>query len=140
MEETEEGDLNVTCTMKCLEVGTIGGGTILKSQNTNLNMLKCAGGNMTDPGRNAKRFAEIICGTVMAGELSLLAALCTHELVGSHMTFNRSKLNLSVTKPQEEIQKPIEGRKVTANLRVEMQASKDSDGKESLKVGCAQVF
>lgn len=32
MEKTDSGDLRVSCTMKCLEVGTVGGGTILPAQ------------------------------------------------------------------------------------------------------------
>lgn len=36
MKKTETGDLYISCTMKCLEVGTVGGGTILKPQQTAL--------------------------------------------------------------------------------------------------------
>ena len=32
VEATEAGDLRITCTMKCVEVGTVGGGTILEPQ------------------------------------------------------------------------------------------------------------
>lgn len=32
MEKTELGDLYISCTMRCLEVGTVGGGTILPAQ------------------------------------------------------------------------------------------------------------
>ncbi|MFH4975915.1 hypothetical protein AB6A40_002624 [Gnathostoma spinigerum] len=94
MEETAAGDLYVTCNMRCLEVGTIGGGTILRPQQACLQMLGCAGAHSSNPGDNAKRFAEVICATVMAGELSLMAALCTDDLVRSHLKLNRSKVNL----------------------------------------------
>ena len=40
--ETGE-DLYVTCTMPCVEVGTVGGGTILKAQRACLKMLGCQG-------------------------------------------------------------------------------------------------
>ena len=33
--------------------------------------------------------AQIICSTVLAGELSLMAALVTDDLVSSHMKLNR---------------------------------------------------
>lgn len=57
-------------------------------------MLKCRGSNFETPGLNARRLAEIICATVVAGEVSLAAALLTDDLVKSHMTMNRSKLDL----------------------------------------------
>lgn len=53
-------------------------------------MLDCAGGNKISPGANSKLLAEIICSTVMAGELSLMAAQCTNDLVKSHLRLNRS--------------------------------------------------
>lgn len=52
-------------------------------------MLNCDGASVDVPGNNAKRLAEIICATVLAGELSLLAALCTGSLVKSHLRLNR---------------------------------------------------
>ncbi|KAK0420385.1 hypothetical protein QR680_014651 [Steinernema hermaphroditum] len=93
--KTETGDLKVSCLMKCLEVGTMGGGTILPSQNAALEMLKCAGGRKDEPGSNPKRLAKIVAATILAGEISLLAAQCTHTLVSSHMTLNRSKVKLN---------------------------------------------
>ncbi|VDM21929.1 unnamed protein product [Wuchereria bancrofti] len=42
------------------------------------------------PGESAKHLAEIICSTVLAGELSLLAAQCSNDLVKSHIRLNRS--------------------------------------------------
>jgi len=95
MKKTSSGDLMVTCDMKCLEVGTVGGGTILAPQQTCLQMLKCRKPE-AKPGENAQRLAEIICAAVVAGEVSLVAALLTDDLVKSHMTMNRSKLNLQM--------------------------------------------
>ncbi|KNC74498.1 hypothetical protein SARC_12957, partial [Sphaeroforma arctica JP610] len=37
----------------------------------------------------------IVCGTVLAGELSLMAALAAGHLVTSHLVHNRSSLNLA---------------------------------------------
>uniref|UniRef100_A0A1I7TPP5 hydroxymethylglutaryl-CoA reductase (NADPH) n=1 Tax=Caenorhabditis tropicalis TaxID=1561998 RepID=A0A1I7TPP5_9PELO len=94
MEVTEEKDLYVSCTLPCIEVGTVGGGTILSPQRACLESLDCAGPNQEAPGRNAERLAEVIAATVLAGELSLMAALTTNDLVSSHMKLNRSKLQL----------------------------------------------
>lgn len=62
-------------------------------------MLGCAGSNDGAPGENAKRLAQIICATVVAGELSLLAAQCSNDLVQSHMKLNRSAIFFP-TKPE----------------------------------------
>lgn len=57
-------------------------------------MLGVCGPNPDAPGENANQLARIVCATVMAGELSLLSALAAGHLVKSHLTHNRSKLNL----------------------------------------------
>ena len=59
-----------------------------------LQMLGVCGPNHDAPGENANQLARIVCATVMAGELSLLSALAAGHLVKSHLTHNRSKLNL----------------------------------------------
>ena len=41
------------------------------------------------PGENASKLAQIICGAVMAGELSLMSALAAGHLVRSHLKHNR---------------------------------------------------
>jgi hydroxymethylglutaryl-CoA reductase (NADPH) len=68
-------DLLISCTMPSIEVGTIGGGTQLPPQAACLDMLGVRGPHPTDPGKNAKQLARIVCATVMAGELSLCSAL-----------------------------------------------------------------
>ncbi|KAI8338669.1 3-hydroxy-3-methylglutaryl coenzyme A reductase [Chlamydoabsidia padenii] len=83
-------DLHISCTMPCIEVGTIGGGTILPPQQSMLDMLGVRGPHPTEPGKNAQRLARIICASVMAGELSLCAALAAGHLVKAHMAHNRS--------------------------------------------------
>lgn len=52
-------------------------------------MLGVKGAHPAQPAENAKSLARIICATVMAGELSLLAALVNSDLVRSHMRHNR---------------------------------------------------
>ena len=83
-------DLLITITMPCVEVGTVGGGTVLLPQQSVLEMLGIKGAHPTDPGANAKQLARIVVGGVMAGELSLLGALCSGELIKAHMAHNRS--------------------------------------------------
>lgn len=87
-------DLRISCTMPCLEVGTIGGGTVLPPQSACLEMLGVCGSCAENPGENAKLLASIICGTVLAGELSLMSALAAGHLVRSHLKHNRSTVNV----------------------------------------------
>ncbi|KAI5996499.1 hydroxymethylglutaryl-coenzyme A reductase-domain-containing protein [Pisolithus orientalis] len=94
MEPTNGGkDLLVTVTMPSIEVGTVGGGTILAPQAAVLEMLGTRGPHLTVPGRNAERLARIISAAVMAGELSLLSALAAGHLVRAHLAHNRSQTN-----------------------------------------------
>lgn len=88
-------DLYISCTMPSIELGTVGGGTNLAPQRACLQMLGVQGTSASQPGENARQLARVVCGTVLAGELSLMAALAAGHLVKSHMTHNRSKSNLS---------------------------------------------
>jgi len=83
-------DLYITCTMPSIEVGTVGGGTVLPAQSACLEMLGVKGPHPTNPGENASQLARIICGAVLAGELSLMSALAAGHLVRSHLRHNRS--------------------------------------------------
>ncbi|XP_039747956.1 3-hydroxy-3-methylglutaryl-coenzyme A reductase [Pararge aegeria] len=89
-------DLYVTCTMPCLEVGTVGGGTVLAGQGACLEILGVKGAAVR-PAENSARLASLICATVLAGELSLMAALVNSDLVKSHMRHNRSAINVQGT-------------------------------------------
>ncbi|KAK6041828.1 Hydroxymethylglutaryl-coenzyme A reductase, partial [Cooperia oncophora] len=93
-------------------------------------MLSCAGPSPAEPGAHARRLAEVICSTVLAGELSLMAALVTDQLVSSHMKLNRSRLQLypsmpamttsSVEKPSPFLRKPVEREpRVKRTIKVE---------------------
>ncbi|GAA5983732.1 hypothetical protein JCM5350_002374 [Sporobolomyces pararoseus] len=91
MEAINDGkDLLITCSMPSIEVGTVGGGTILLPQAAMLDMLGVKGPHPTSPGHNAQQLARIICASVMAGELSLMSALAAGSLVQSHLAHNRS--------------------------------------------------
>ncbi|KAK5870563.1 hypothetical protein PBY51_003501 [Eleginops maclovinus] len=87
-------DLYITCTMPSIELGTVGGGTSLPPQQACLQMLGVQGASLECPGDNARQLARVVCATVLAGELSLMSALAAGHLVKSHMTHNRSKVNL----------------------------------------------
>lgn len=54
-------------------------------------MLGVQGASQDCPGENARQLARVVCATVLAGELSLMAALAAGHLVESHMTHNRYK-------------------------------------------------
>ena len=76
--------------MPSIEVGTLGGGTILDPQGAMLDMLGVRGPHPTNPGENARRLARIVAAAVLAGELSLCSALAAGHLVRAHMQHNRS--------------------------------------------------
>ncbi|XP_046403128.1 3-hydroxy-3-methylglutaryl-coenzyme A reductase [Ischnura elegans] len=106
----EDGkDLYVSCTMPSIEIGTIGGGTVLPPQAACLEMLGVRGANAEKPGENANTLARIVCGTVLAGELSLMSALAAGHLVKSHLRHNRS--TLSVNPQVSEAPKPVAERR-----------------------------
>ena len=97
--EEIDSSLVMTCTMPSVEVATVGGGTVLESQRACLGILGVSGACKSDvAGSNASKLARIVCGSVLAGELSLLSALSTGDLVKSHMAHNR--LSQPITNPQ----------------------------------------
>eukprot|EP01033_Poteriospumella_lacustris_P006388 gene6389-4592_t len=93
MELAEDGkSLHVSVTMPSVEVGTVGGGTHLPAQAGCLEICGVRGaskGPNAQPGDNARKLAQIVGGAVLAGELSLIAALAANHLVQSHMQHNR---------------------------------------------------
>ncbi|ASI99753.1 hydroxymethylglutaryl-CoA reductase (NADPH) [Thermococcus celer] len=87
-EVTPEGDLYISVTMPSLEIGTVGGGTRVPTQREALSIMGVAGGG-DPPGTNARKFAEIVAGAVLAGELSLLAAIAAKHLAKAHAALGR---------------------------------------------------
>ncbi|MBN2368404.1 hydroxymethylglutaryl-CoA reductase [Candidatus Woesearchaeota archaeon] len=87
VEKTEDG-VNFTITLAGLQVGTIGGGTGLKTQKECLSILGAEGPG-DPPGSNSKKLAEIVAVAVLAGEISLLGALCSKDLSIAHQALNR---------------------------------------------------
>ncbi|MFB6123490.1 MAG: hydroxymethylglutaryl-CoA reductase (NADPH) [Haloferacaceae archaeon] len=86
--EAVDGDLYVSVSLASLEVGTVGGGTRLPTQAEGLDVLGVRGGG--DPaGTNADALAECVAVGVLAGELSLLAALGSRHLSSAHESLGR---------------------------------------------------
>ncbi len=83
-ELTQDKDLYISITLPSLIVATVGGGTGLPTQSESLRIMDCAG-----PGKVMK-FAEIIAGTVLAGEVSLAAAISSLDWVSSHDQYGRN--------------------------------------------------
>jgi hypothetical protein len=54
-----------------------------------LDLLGCGGASADTPGANAVQLARIVASTVLAGELSLMAALSSNDLVKAHMELGR---------------------------------------------------
>ena len=84
------GNLQISVSMPSIEVGTIGGGTVLEPQSACLDLLGVRGAHPKTPGENARRLARIVAASVLAGELSLCSALAAGHLVRAHMAHNRS--------------------------------------------------
>lgn len=81
--EDLDGDLYICVRMPSLELGTVGGGTRLPCQREALSMIGCLGDG------KAKKLAEIIAVTVLAGELSTLAAQAAGQLGSAHARLGR---------------------------------------------------
>lgn len=84
-ELTPEGDLYLSITIPSLIVATYGGGTGLATQRECLEVLGCYGKGKVN------KFAEIVAGTVLAGEISLAAAISSSDWVSSHEQYGRNR-------------------------------------------------
>ncbi len=77
-EVTGDGDLYASLLIPNLTIGTVGGGTGLPTQRECLEILGCHGKG------GALKFAEIVAATLLAGELSIMAALTNDDFVKIH--------------------------------------------------------
>jgi hydroxymethylglutaryl-CoA reductase (NADPH) len=84
-ELTPEKDLYISITIPSLIVATYGGGTGLATQRECLELLGCVGKGKVN------KFAEIVAGVVLAGELSLAAAISSSDWVSSHEQYGRNR-------------------------------------------------
>ena len=83
-ELTPEKDLYISMTLPSLIIATCGGGTGLPTQNEALKAMGCEGVGKIN------KFAEIIAATVLAGEISLAAAISSLDWVSSHDQYGRN--------------------------------------------------
>lgn len=91
-EVIEGGDLYASVTLPNIMVGTVGGGTGLPSQKACLDIL-----GLTGAGK-ARALAEVCAGLCLAGELSIMGAMCSGDFSRSHRLLARGKQS---TKPAE---------------------------------------
>jgi hydroxymethylglutaryl-CoA reductase (NADPH) len=84
-ELTPEKDLYISITIPSLIVATYGGGVGLPTQRECLEVLGCYGKGKVN------RLAEIVAATVLAGELSLAAAISSSDWVSSHEKYGRNR-------------------------------------------------
>ncbi len=82
--EKDEQDLYISVLLPDLLVGTVGGGTQLETQKESISIMNL--GN-----KKTQNFAALIAGTVLAGELSLIASLAANSLACAHETLGRGK-------------------------------------------------
>lgn len=83
--ENIDGNLYISVRMPAVELGTVGGGTSLPCQSEALEIMGCKGTG------KARKLAEILSVTVLAGELSTLAAQAAGQLGKAHAELGRGK-------------------------------------------------
>ncbi|VAX05783.1 Hydroxymethylglutaryl-CoA reductase [hydrothermal vent metagenome] len=82
-EVTAEGDLYASVTLPNLIVGTVGGGTGLPSQRACLDIMGLGGQG------KAQALAEVCASVSLAGELSIIGALCADHFASAHQSLAR---------------------------------------------------
>ena len=85
MEVAEGGGLYAAVTLPNLILGTVGGGTALPTARECLRILDCDGAD------RASRLAEICAAVTLAGELSIVAALCSGDFARAPATLGRKQ-------------------------------------------------
>jgi hydroxymethylglutaryl-CoA reductase (NADPH) len=85
-DESTGGDkLFVSVTLPNIIAGTVGGGTGLPTQSAGLNIMGLKGAG------KARAFGEVCAAACLAGELSIIGALCAHEFASAHKNLARGK-------------------------------------------------
>ncbi|MBK1882292.1 hypothetical protein JIN85_07695 [Luteolibacter pohnpeiensis] len=83
-EVTEDGNLYATVTLPGIMIGTVGGGTGLPSQKACLELMGLAGAG------KARALSEVCAALLLAGELSIIAALCAGHFSRAHRKLART--------------------------------------------------
>jgi hydroxymethylglutaryl-CoA reductase (NADPH) len=84
-ELVNDGQVYVSVTLPSLTVATVGGGTALATSRECLEMLGVAGKG------GAPKLAEIIAATLLAGEISMAAAIASGEFAKAHENYGRNR-------------------------------------------------
>lgn len=79
-EVNEDGSLYFAIYAPCILLGTVGGGTNLKTQTQARSITQT---------QTSEELAEVLAGAILAGELSLLASIAENSLASSHQTLGR---------------------------------------------------
>ena len=90
VEKQGGGDLYLTLRMPNLNLGTVGGGTSLPAFSQARNLILQAAGQFQKV--ESRHLAAAVAGTVLAGEISGLAALSSNSLAGAHQTLARGEV------------------------------------------------
>ncbi len=81
--EIRDGNLYASVTLPNIMAGTVGGGTKLPTQSAGLKILGLQGEG------KVHAFAEVCAATCLAGELSLIGAMCAGHFAGAHQKLAR---------------------------------------------------
>ncbi len=84
-EVADDGDLYASVTLPGIMVGTVGGGTGLPTQKACLDLMGLAGEG------KARALAEVCAGLLLAGELSIIAALSAGHFSRAHRKLARTR-------------------------------------------------
>jgi hydroxymethylglutaryl-CoA reductase (NADPH) len=84
-EPADDEGLRASVYLPSLTVGTVGGGTGVGTAAECLALLGCRG------AATARRFAEIIAATLLAGEVSFAAAIAAGDMVDAHERYGRNR-------------------------------------------------
>ena len=95
-ELTPQGALYACVTMPSIMVGTVGGGTGLPSQRACLDILGLSGPN------SSQALAEVVAALCLAGELSIIGALCSGDFSRAHRLLARGKQRKRAAHSQDE--------------------------------------
>jgi len=93
-EVVDGGDLYASVTLPNIMVGTVGGGTGLPSQKACLEIMGLAGAG------KAQALAEVCGGLCLAGELSIMGAMCSGDFSRAHRLLARGKQSKKSDKGQ----------------------------------------
>ena len=83
LEVDADGGLYACVTLPSVIAGTVGGGTSLPSQRACLDLIRSCG------PLDSRGFAELCAGLALAGELSIIGALCSGDFALAHARLAR---------------------------------------------------